>query len=360
VSRARAIDPWEAAQAQRVLAVHVTRIGDTLLTTPALRAIAAHFPNARLTALGHPKRAEVLENLPYLAKVGRIDKRRALWRGWKDVFTGPEYDWAFVWGEDAALVRYALRKARRVVAARQREPALDARLYAAVEMPQRPTMHAVTWTLALTDAVRIARQGLRLDAASTQDERAAMAMRLRLLGLSGANTRPLIGLQVASFPTKPYRDWPIERFIGLARRVVDEYQDAYFACLGGPGDRARIAPLLAALPGRCKSFAGEFTLRETLAFMHHLDLYVGVDTGPTHLYSALQKPMIVLYHPALPSSHFRPLHHAALWAIDHPLAGQTQDERVPIGEIGVDEVFAAVCEALAAQPSSRPGLPPAG
>ncbi|MBL8523737.1 MAG: hypothetical protein JNN20_08615, partial [Betaproteobacteria bacterium] len=57
----------QAAAAKRVLAINVTRIGDTLLATPALRALAAFFPNARITCLGHPKRVEVVEHLPYLA-----------------------------------------------------------------------------------------------------------------------------------------------------------------------------------------------------------------------------------------------------------------------------------------------------
>ncbi|MBL8511351.1 MAG: hypothetical protein JNM52_06865, partial [Betaproteobacteria bacterium] len=40
------IMPEEAQAARRVLIINVTRIGDTLLTTPAIRAIAAHFPHA--------------------------------------------------------------------------------------------------------------------------------------------------------------------------------------------------------------------------------------------------------------------------------------------------------------------------
>ncbi len=71
------------------------------------------FSQRLITCLGHPAGGGG-EHLPYLAKVGGIDKRRALYRCWGDVMRGPEYDWAFVWGEDVALVRYALRKAKHV------------------------------------------------------------------------------------------------------------------------------------------------------------------------------------------------------------------------------------------------------
>ena len=55
------ISAQQAQEARRVLIINVTRIGDTILTTPAIRAIAKFFPNATLTVLGHPKRVEVLE-----------------------------------------------------------------------------------------------------------------------------------------------------------------------------------------------------------------------------------------------------------------------------------------------------------
>ena len=127
------ISAQQASEAKRVLLINVTRIGDTLLATPAIRAIAKFFPNASLTVLGHPKRVKVLENIAYIQRTGGIDKRTALLRGWRDVLLGAEYDWAFVWRNDEALVRYALRKARHVVAHRQQDARINAKLFAAVE-----------------------------------------------------------------------------------------------------------------------------------------------------------------------------------------------------------------------------------
>lgn len=349
----------QALAARRVLAINVTRIGDTLLATPALRAMASFFPNAHITCLGYPKRVAVIEHLPYLAKVGAITKQRARLRGWGDVLRGAEYDWAFVWGEDQELVRYALRKARRVVAARQQDASLNAKLFAAVDLPTRPDVHAVAWTLALPQAVGIPAQGYRLDYVVTAEETRSADARLARNRMRDAGSGPLIGMQVASFATKSYRDWPIAQFIDLAKRILAQWPDAQFVLYGSAEEAARIALLVDQLPGHATSYAG-LPLRETAAVMSLTDLYIGVDTGPTHLFSALQKPMVVLYHPALPSAKFRPLQHTALHAIDHPRAGPGADETIPIGEIGVETVFAAVVDALTGKPSSRPGMPAAG
>ena len=94
---------------KRILVINVSRIGDTLLVTPALRALAAAWPQARITFLGHPKRVEIMEHLPFVAELGAITKLRAPWRG---RLAGARWDIALVLGFDHALVAYALRVAR--------------------------------------------------------------------------------------------------------------------------------------------------------------------------------------------------------------------------------------------------------
>jgi heptosyltransferase-3 len=354
----RVITQPEALAAKRVLIINVTRIGDTLLATPAIRAIARFFPNAMLTVLGHPKRVEVLENIAYIARVGGIDKRAALLRGWRDVLLGAEYDWAFVWRNDEPLVRYALRKARHVVAHRQQNERINAKLFAAVDRIADNRIHAVAWSLSLPQAVGIAADGYQLDYFVTAAESAAARQRLTA-DFPGA-TGPFIGMQVASFATKSYRDWPIEHFIELARRIARANSGARFVLYGAAGDRERIAALTSTLPGKAMSYAGEFSLRQTVAMMACTDLYVGVDTGPTHLFGALQKPMVVLYHPSLPSALYKPLDAPSLYAIDHPKAGPDATSEIAMAEISVDVVERAVNAALRGEDSSMPGMQATG
>ena len=352
------ITPQQARDAKRVLIINVTRIGDTLLATPAIRAIARFFPNATLTVLGHPKRVEVLENIACIHRVGGIDKRGALLRGWRDVWSGAEYDWAFVWRNDAALVRYALRKARHVVAHRQQDERLNTKLFAAVERIEDNKIHAVAWALSLPQAVGIPADGYQLDYCVTDAE--AISARQRLYADFPKTTGPFIGMQVASFATKSYRDWPIDNFIELGTRIANEYRDARFILYGAAGDRERIAKFTAALGSKARSYAGEFGLRETVAMMARTDLYIGVDTGPTHLFGALHKPMVVLYHPSLRSALYKPLSASAFYAIDHAQAGPDATSDISMAGISVETVWQAVRSALRGEPSALPGGVPPG
>jgi len=357
----------EALAVKRILIINVTRIGDTLLNTPAIRAIVRHFPNAAITCLGHAKRVEVLHHLPYLAKVGEIDKRSALYRGrlgFLRNLTGERYDWAFVWGQDEALHDYALRKADRVVGYTQKNTTLNKRLYHAAVEPKLYSLHGVAMQLALPFSVGIAADGYGLDYVATGRELLEAKVQLarlgRLAGDLGTNPKPVIGLQVASFPTKAYRDWPIEQFIALGVRIVKSHPRAHFCLFGGLDDRERTAIFKNLLPDNTTVYAGELSLRETAAIMHEIDLYIGVDTGPTHLFGALGKPMVAMYHPTLPSALYKPLQHPALYVVDHPRAGTTTDATVPMADISVEMVWDRVADALAGVASQFPGMPAVG
>ena len=111
--------------AAQILVIIVGRIGDTLLVTPALRALKAAIPQGRLTVFAHPKRLEVLRHLPFIDALEGVTKTSAPVRGWigKDRF-----DFALVYGREAALVRYALRVSDSVIAFPQHDKALDRRL----------------------------------------------------------------------------------------------------------------------------------------------------------------------------------------------------------------------------------------
>jgi len=93
-----------------VLAVVVARIGDTLLVTPALRALKQS--SGRLTVLAHPKRLEVLRNLSFIDELGGITKNTA----WLKALISSRYDLAVCYGREPALFRYCARTADHVIA----------------------------------------------------------------------------------------------------------------------------------------------------------------------------------------------------------------------------------------------------
>ena len=327
-----------------ILVINVCRIGDTLLATPALRALASAWPEAQLNVLGHPKRIEVLEHLPWIAAAKGISKNSARLLG---RLVPPRHDLALVYGFDPPLVEYALRVARRVVAFRQRDEALNRRLFRVVEAPAYQAAHGVRQALVLTDALGVPHAGYRLAYRVTVEETAWAEARLRAIepGARG----PWVGFQAASFPTKAYRDWPAAQFVDLARRVKARWQGAQFLIYGGPADRDRTNWIAQQLGAGGTVLAGSLSLRETAALMSRTHLYVGVDTGPTHMMGCFDIPLVGLYHCHSPSRFVGALEHPCFYPVDHPRPWGCAVE-TPMAEISVDSVFAAVERALREHP----------
>jgi len=337
-----------AADGPRILVINVSRIGDTLLATPAIRALAQAFPGALITCLGHPKRVEVLAHLPFIKQIGSITKNRAPCMG---RLGRKRYDWAFVYGFDRPLVEYALRVAEKVVAYRQKDPALNARLYRAVTPPPSHGMHAVLAQLTLPAAIGAPPAGYHLAYQVSAKEK---AWARRTLDRLPARHTPLIGLQVASFPTKAYRDWPLENFSALCERILQHHPNAHFLIFGGPLEKQRTQALYQQFPLCSTLLAGRLSLRQTAALMNELDLYIGVDTGPTHMMGSLHRPMVALYHSCCPSRIYGQMDHPCCYPVDHPSTDQSAMPEPSMAEIGVDTVWQQVEIALSTPCAATP------
>lgn len=297
---------------RNILLIGVARIGDTLLLTPAMRALKQRYPSARLTVLAHPKRREVLENLDFIDGLDGVTKKTALFKG---RLPGRAYDLGFVYGRDEALVRYARRVCRQVYCFD--EPEFSALADTRLVRVQRPQgVHAVNERLALVEAAGAVAEDCRLAYQVSAAERQAAEVRLGQRGLTGR--RPRIGLQAFSFPTKAHRDWPLENFAGLIESLIAVHPEAIFLVLGDTQAAILAKPLAERFPGCVEIVAGNQSLRASAAMMSLLDLYVGVDTGPTHIAGALGIPMIAMYHHQYPGRNLAPLQNAACQVVEHP------------------------------------------
>jgi heptosyltransferase-3 len=238
-----------------------------------------------------------------------------------------------------------------VVAFRQKSETLSQSLYRCVDVPPFQSEHSVLHCLRLPAAIGIPPAGLRL--AYQVSPRETVAARERLVTDIPRTASPLIGLQVASFPTKAYRDWPIGNFAELAERILADWPQSHFLIYGGSEERSRAVWLHERLGGRATRYAGLLTLRETAALMGCTDLYVGVDTGPTHLMSTFDIPLVGLYHCVSSSKLTGAADHPCFYPVDHPRARDQCSERTDMGEISVESVLLQVRRALAEHPPAR-------
>ncbi len=320
---------------ESILVIIVARIGDTLLTTPVFKAIKSRYPNAQLTVLAHPKRMEVLSNLVYIDRLDSITKRSAPWRGW---FSRKKFDLAIVFGAEPKLISYAQRTSTKVAAFRREGMTENPRLLK-VALPHG-AIHAVRERLLLTTALDIQANDLKLDYIVSPEEKAVARKWLDEHGIATAH--PLIGLQTLSFPTKSHRNWPLNHFSELIQLAIEKYPTARFVILGDEASRIHAKGLAEHFPVAVSIAAGTMSLRHSAALMSCLDMYVGVDTGPTHIAGALGIPMVSMYHCAYPGRYLAPLDNPLCAVIEHPLTGTTVDIAASMADIPVASVWNAL------------------
>ena len=305
-----------------LLIVVVARIGDTLLVTPMLRALKEACPGGSLTVLAHPKRLSVLEHLPFVDRLASITPKTARLGGW---LGGRPYHTAFVFGRDFPLVRYALRVAKRVVAFDSPSASREGGRLRRVPAPHEP-VHAVHERLMLAEAVGITTRDRRLAYVVSEAEK-QWASRW-MTNTVPAGGRPVVGLQMVSFPTKAHRNWPARSFALLAERILDRHPAASFVVLGDREARTGAGELSQRVPGKVHVAAGTLSLRESAAIIAELDLYVGVDTGPTHIAGALEVPMVGIYHHAYPGRFLAPLNRSNCRVLEQPAVGELSADQV--------------------------------
>ncbi len=346
----------QGLQPKRILCIYVARFGDTLLMSVVLKALAKQYPQAQIDFLGHAKRIQVLENLPFIHHLGAISKKSARLKGWCSQLMGRKpYDIAFVWGHDAELVDYAKRVSKHVVISSQcnqkRQNAVDAVIdYPAdtLKIREEDDKPLTQWLL---DVVEKPLGFKAKDHTSqyivTPAERALAKELLHNATATVDKLSTLIGLVVESHRSAPHRDWPLEKFTELTPRLHQRYPQAWFVVISGGLAAPKLKQLKAAAGGQLVDFGGRLSMRDSVAIMAELDLYIGVDTGPTLFAAVLGIPSVMMFHCMRAASLvINPIKPDNVTAIDHPMARSYCSLDTPMGDVSVDTIYEASIQRL--------------
>jgi ADP-heptose:LPS heptosyltransferase len=99
----------------------------------------------------------------------------------------------------------------------------------------------------------------------------------------------------------PLRKWPTERYVDLARRLLERFGEVSIGMTGAPDEAESIARVAAEVGSpRCFSFAGKTTLPQLLVLYTLAELLITNDSGPAHFASMTPITVITLFGPETP------------------------------------------------------------
>jgi ADP-heptose:LPS heptosyltransferase len=99
----------------------------------------------------------------------------------------------------------------------------------------------------------------------------------------------------------PLRRWPVQRYVELARRLIEKSPAVYVAFTGTPDETEHSQKLVATVGSqRCFSMAGKTTLRQLMLLYCLADILVTNDSGPAHFATLTGIRVITLFGPETP------------------------------------------------------------
>jgi ADP-heptose:LPS heptosyltransferase len=292
----------DPAAPQRILCFRLERIGDLLMTGPALADLRALAPGASIDlavggwnrdiagAIPGVDRVETLD-ADWLAREGSgagplaLARRTAGWRSRR-------YDLGINFEPDIRtnLVMAAAGARRNVGFASGGGGAL-----LDVALDYDPAAHTVDNARRLVHAAI----GRAPDAAVEWSLRVPEANRTDASRILAPLSGPLkIGIHVSG--GRAIKQWPEQRFREVAEHLVSQ-RSAAIVLTGAAADRAQVDLVRAALPpNRVLDLAGDVSLLTVAAVIAQLDLFVTGDTGPMHLANAVGTPIVAVFGPSQP------------------------------------------------------------
>ena len=288
---------WSAAR-HRVLYLRYDRIGDMVLATGIIKAIALAQPTVKVDVLASVGNAAVLRGNPHVDAIIRIDKKRPwsyltailrMRRRRYDAVIDP-----MVWGPSltSMLLMWASRAHHRIgIGGRGNDSAFTVlvnRIHEAVHYIDQSAAMLAAFGVDTT-AWGIWRPELFLTAAELREGEARWHSADALVQQRQAVRHRLVVNVSAS---SPGRYWPDDRFTATLCRIRSRFPDLSILIIGSPQDAARMARI-----GRGAGVAVTHMphYRQMMAVVATSDFVFTPDTSVTHIASAFGKPAVVMF-----------------------------------------------------------------
>jgi ADP-heptose:LPS heptosyltransferase len=301
---------------QKILAIKLRSMGDTVLMAAPLIELHQAYPQSEIHTLVPRSWAPLLEGIPGIAKIWTYERgkntiqRAQAMASLTLQLRREKYDGVinFHASPSSATLAFATGAKVRAIHFHGHQ---DKNKYSTVEIPGKGTIKPIIER----DMDTLRALGIHVPAGRTPQifiqtsEIQEAARLLQKLGL----TSPILGMSLGA--SRRTKCWPVERFAGLALEWIRDQGGSVIA-IAGPlevnethGFLKSIDDLLAAEVADPKSRAeirarictmNELSVRQLGAVLSHLSVLAGNDSGPKHVAIAVDTPTVTLFGPEDP------------------------------------------------------------
>ena len=329
----------------KILALQLKRIGDAILTAPALAALREEFPLAQITYVVHGAAGELGAAFSAADHVRTYRPNRPNLRLWTGLVAGGWDLCLDFTGSDRSAVMARMSRAHAVVGYRKfvEKHAWRTHGYTRLCDASVRDRHTVDFHLALVAEA--------LGKTVAPEDTGFLVPEIRKSAVSGLPVEPFVVVQPGS--ARAEKLWPAERW---AEALSGVSQPIVLTGSAAADEQAHIGSIKAAMgaaAGRVIDLSGRLCLLQLARVLHDARLVLTVDSAAMHLAALAERPQIALFGPTNPF-HWRPRHPAATILLAG--AGRISEfsprhTPAPMTDLPASTVAAAIAEKLATGPA---------
>jgi heptosyltransferase-3 len=298
---------------KKILFISTERIGDSLVLTPTIRAVSEKYRNCKIDLVCKKTNFEIFDGNPYIQDVIPLGKLKLFLS--KYTFQRKIYDICFCYSVNLNYILYASKVSKKVICHSNKNLKNNINNIHLHHLPPqsvRNKNHIAYEKFELSGLKKNEFYNFKYDLVLKDYD---SQFGKNLITKYYSHFEKLICLKIKSDPKKKYRDWPLERFIELISLVLGKNSKVGFIIIGSRHEESSILEILEKFP---KNVFGHYnqSIKKSASIICYCDLYIGVDTGMTHIASCFNIPIIGLYHQHNPMSRGGPLHYKKNFSLD--------------------------------------------
>ena len=275
------------------------RVGDCVATIPVLRALRRNYPKAHIMVIAHPYSAEIFSHVAGIDEIlplhaafmnkahyykALVALRRRRYSVSLDLLC-----------KSQSFTQTLMIGARRRIGFRRK--AWQAFAYTDLLPPN--TRHDRHVSLAYAEAleplgIRLEDQDWQFSLELTEQDRERARELLQRKGLVPGQPYGLLQVTVTHHGRPPYREWRMDRFSEVARRMSDELGLAVVVTSRSQ-DEAPVQELLALSGSPILNLAGATPLPVLAAIIEGASVYVGYNSGPMNIAGIVGTPIAAFF-----------------------------------------------------------------
>ena len=273
-----------AEQIERILIIRLAPLGETVLTTPVIRALRQHFRDAYIAYMVAPTREDLVSANPHLNEVltYQASVPKLIYQ-----ITRRKFQMVVVLQPTFRLVLHAFLA--RIPFRVGFETNAGGKKLLNLAVPNNTSQHE---TQRYLDVVR----ALGVEVVDSEPE-----VFVDSAGITWVNNflenqklsdgKRIIGLNPGA--ATAYRRWHAANFAALGDQLYDTY-GAHIIITTGPRE-GELADQVAALMSHSPVIVNQATPMQLAALLQRCHLYISNDTGPMHLSTAVKTPTVALF-----------------------------------------------------------------